>query len=252
EAGGYITAPTGSAPDANLIPVPKEAADAAMDAAACIACGACVAACPNSAAHLFTAAKLQHLNLLPQGQAERYQRTVAMVETMEEYFGSCTMHGECQEACPREISVDFMAHMNRDFAKAQLKNRRLAGQARAGGPTHLHHRPRGGAAGPVRAPGVARGVGMRETDPPVGRTSRGTALSDAATRALDVAVAGVALAVTAPLMGAIAVAVRLTMGSPVLFRQQRAGRGGTPFELVKFRTMRDPRPGEDDGPDSDE
>ena len=129
EAGGYITAPTGSAPDANLIPVPKEAADAAMDAAACIACGACVAACPNSAAHLFTAAKLQHLNLLPQGQAERYQRTVAMVETMEEYFGSCTMHGECQEACPKEISVDFIAYMNRDFAKAQLKNRRLAGQA---------------------------------------------------------------------------------------------------------------------------
>ena len=128
EAGGYITAPTGSAPDANLIPVPKEAADAAMDAAACIACGACVAACPNNAAHLFTAAKLQHLNLLPQGQAERYQRTVAMVEAMEEYFGSCTMHGECQEACPKEISVDFIAYMNRDFVKAQLKNRKLAGQ----------------------------------------------------------------------------------------------------------------------------
>ncbi|MFP3901439.1 MAG: succinate dehydrogenase/fumarate reductase iron-sulfur subunit [Acidimicrobiia bacterium] len=131
EAGGYITAPTGSAPDANLIPVPKEAADAAMDAAACIACGACVAACPNSAAHLFTAAKNQHLNLLPQGQAERYQRTLAMVDTMEEFFGSCTMHGECQAACPKDISIDFIAYMNRDYARAQLKNRRRAGQLSA-------------------------------------------------------------------------------------------------------------------------
>jgi succinate dehydrogenase / fumarate reductase iron-sulfur subunit len=128
EAGGYISAPTGSAPDANLIPIPKEAADAAMDAAACIGCGACVAACPNSAAQLFTAAKIQHLNLLPQGQAERYQRTRAMVDTMEEYFGSCTLHGECQEACPKEISIDFIAYMNRDYVKAQLKNRKLAGQ----------------------------------------------------------------------------------------------------------------------------
>jgi succinate dehydrogenase / fumarate reductase, iron-sulfur subunit len=128
EAGGYISAPTGSAPDANLIPIPKEAADAAMDAAACIGCGACVAACPNSAAQLFTSAKIQHLNLLPQGQAERYQRTRAMVDTMEEYFGSCTLHGECQEACPKEISIDFIAYMNRDYVKAQLKNRKLAGQ----------------------------------------------------------------------------------------------------------------------------
>ena len=128
EAGGYITAPTGTAPDANLIPVPKEAADAAMDAAACIGCGACVAACPNSAAQLFTAAKLQHLNLLPQGQAERYRRTQAMVDTMEEFFGSCTMHGECQEACPKEISIDFIAYMNRDYVKAQIRNRKLAGQ----------------------------------------------------------------------------------------------------------------------------
>ncbi|HEX8803327.1 MAG TPA: succinate dehydrogenase/fumarate reductase iron-sulfur subunit [Acidimicrobiales bacterium] len=128
EAGGYITAPTGSAPDANLILVPKEAADAAMDAAACISCGACVAACPNSAGQLFTAAKLQHLNLLPQGQAERWERTRAMVDTMEEYFGSCTLHGECQEACPKEISIDFIAYMNRDYVKAQIKNRKLAGQ----------------------------------------------------------------------------------------------------------------------------
>jgi succinate dehydrogenase / fumarate reductase iron-sulfur subunit len=128
EAGGYMTAPTGAAPDGNLILIPKEAADAAMDAAACIACGACVAACPNSAAQLFTAAKLQHLNLLPQGQAERYTRTKAMVETMESFFGSCTNHGECQEACPKEISIDFIAYMNRDYVKAQIKNRKLAGQ----------------------------------------------------------------------------------------------------------------------------
>ena len=129
EAGGYITAPTGAAPDANLTLVPKDVADAAMDAAACIGCGACVAACPNSAAQLFTAAKLNHLNLLPQGQAERYQRVQSMVDTMEEFFGSCTNHGECQEACPKEISVDFIAYMNRDYVKAQIKNRKLAGQA---------------------------------------------------------------------------------------------------------------------------
>ena len=128
EAGGYMTAPTGSAPDANLILVPKEVSDAAMDAAACIGCGACVAACPNSAAQLFTSAKLQHLNLLPQGQAERYRRTVAMVDTMESYFGSCTNHGECEDACPKEISIDFIAYMNRDYVKAQIKNRKLAGQ----------------------------------------------------------------------------------------------------------------------------
>ncbi len=128
EAGGYITVPTGSAPDANLIPVPKEAADSAMDAAACIGCGACVAACPNSAAQLFTAAKLAHLNLLPQGQAERWSRTENMVDTMEEYFGSCTNHGECELACPKEISIDFIALLNRDYMKAKFKNRRLAGQ----------------------------------------------------------------------------------------------------------------------------
>ena len=128
EAGGYITAPTGAARDANEILVPKEAADAAMDAAACIGCGACVAACPNGAAQLFTAAKYSHLSLLPQGQPERYTRVVAMVEEMEKYFGSCTNHGECQEACPKEISIDFIALLNRDYVKAQFKNTRLAGQ----------------------------------------------------------------------------------------------------------------------------
>jgi succinate dehydrogenase / fumarate reductase iron-sulfur subunit len=128
EAGGYITAPTGAARDANEILVPKEAADAAMDAAACIGCGACVAACPNSAAQLFTAAKYSHLSLLPQGQPERYTRVVAMVEEMERFFGSCTNHGECEQACPKEISIDFIALLNRDYVTAQFKNTRLAGQ----------------------------------------------------------------------------------------------------------------------------
>jgi succinate dehydrogenase / fumarate reductase, iron-sulfur subunit len=132
ESGGYITVPTGSAPDANEIPVPKDVSDAAMDAAACIGCGACVAACPNSAGQLFTSAKLQHLNLLPQGQAERWRRTEDMVETMEEFFGSCTNHGECQDACPKEISIDFIAMMNRDYLKAKFANRRRISQRKAG------------------------------------------------------------------------------------------------------------------------
>ena len=128
EAGGYITAPTGTAQEANLTPVPKDVADAAMDAAACIGCGACVAACPNSAAQLFTAAKIEHLNLLPQGQPERWSRVVAMVDEMERFFGSCTNHGECESACPKEISIDFIALMNRDYIRAQFKQRRLTGQ----------------------------------------------------------------------------------------------------------------------------
>ncbi len=128
EAGGYISAPTGSAPDGNLILVPKEASDAAMDAAACIGCGACVAACPNGAAQLFTAAKVSHLGLLPQGQPERYARVQAMVDEMERWFGTCTLHGECEKACPKEISIDFIAILNRDYVKAQFKNRQLAGQ----------------------------------------------------------------------------------------------------------------------------
>jgi succinate dehydrogenase / fumarate reductase iron-sulfur subunit len=124
EAGGFITAPTGGAPDANLIPIPKPVAEASMDAAACIGCGACVAACPNGAASLFTSAKLAHLNLLPQGQAERFKRTEAMVETMDANFGSCTNHGECEAACPKEISIDNIAIMNQDYRKSKFKNRK--------------------------------------------------------------------------------------------------------------------------------
>ncbi len=117
-AGGYVSVPTGAAPDANSIPVPKTDADLAMDAAACIACGACVAACPNGAGYLFTSAKVEHLGQLPQGQPERLRRVERMVETMEEYFGSCTNHRECQAACPKEISIEFIAFMNRDYRRA--------------------------------------------------------------------------------------------------------------------------------------
>ena len=124
ESGGFITAQTGGAPDANLIPIPKVVADASMDAAECIGCGACVAACPNGAANLFTAAKVSHLNLLPQGQAERYSRVEAMVETMDQYFGSCTNHGECEAACPKSISIDFIALMNKDYLRAKFANRK--------------------------------------------------------------------------------------------------------------------------------
>ena len=121
QAGGFITAPTGGAQDANTIQVPKESVDSAMDAAACIGCGACVAACPNASASLFTAAKITHLGLLPQGQPERYRRALEMVEQMDlEHFGSCTLHGECQEACPKEISIDTITRMNRDFIRGRV------------------------------------------------------------------------------------------------------------------------------------
>ena len=126
EAGGYISIDTGSAPDANLTPVAKDTADLAMDAAACIGCGACVAACPNGAAQLFTSAKVAHLNLLPQGQPERLERTEHMVDIMEDFFGSCTNMGECEAACPKEISIDFIALMNRDYLKAKLSGRKSA------------------------------------------------------------------------------------------------------------------------------
>ena len=119
QAGGFITASTGGAQDANSVLIPKVSVDDAMDAAACIGCGACVAACPNASASLFTAAKITHLGLLPQGQPERYRRALAMVEQMDlESFGSCTLHGECQDACPKEISIDTITRMNRDFIRA--------------------------------------------------------------------------------------------------------------------------------------
>lgn len=121
QAGGYISAATGGAQDANSLLVPKVDVDRAMDAAACIGCGACVAACPNASASLFTAAKITHLGLLPQGQPERYRRAVAMVEQMdEEEFGACSLFGECQEACPKEISIDAIVRMNRDFIVASV------------------------------------------------------------------------------------------------------------------------------------
>ena len=120
-AGGYISASTGSAQDGNAILVPKESADLAMDAAACIGCGACVASCPNASASLFTAAKISHLGLLPQGQPERLSRAEAMVAQMnEELFGSCTNIGECEAVCPKGIRLEVIARMNRDFIKASL------------------------------------------------------------------------------------------------------------------------------------
>ncbi|MBX3181348.1 MAG: succinate dehydrogenase/fumarate reductase iron-sulfur subunit [Polyangiaceae bacterium] len=123
-AGGYISARTGSPRDANEIPIPKEASDLAFEAAACIGCGACVAACPNASAALFTAAKLAHLSLLPQGEPEQQDRVRKMVSQMDaEGFGHCTNHFECMAACPKGISVDYIAKMNRDFLKAMITAR---------------------------------------------------------------------------------------------------------------------------------
>jgi len=121
QAGGFISVNTGNAPDANVIAIGKDVADAAMDAAACIGCGACVAACPNASAMLFTAAKAGHLNLLPQGRPERLDRSGGMAARMDqEGFGNCTNHGACQHACPKEIDVDFIARFNRDLRKASF------------------------------------------------------------------------------------------------------------------------------------
>src|SRR5690242_2845590 len=121
-AGGFISVRTGAAPDANSIPVPKENADLAMDAAQCIGCGACVAACKNASAMLFVAAKVSHLGLMPQGQPERDRRVLEMVAKMDELgFGNCTNYYECSAACPKLISQDFIARMNRDYLKATLR-----------------------------------------------------------------------------------------------------------------------------------
>ncbi len=121
QAGGYIAVSTGGASDANSLPVSKRQADLAMDAAACIGCGACVAACPNASASLFTGAKVSHLALLPQGQPERGQRVAGMVAAMDrEGFGNCSMHRECEAVCPKEIGVSFIARMNREYLWASL------------------------------------------------------------------------------------------------------------------------------------
>jgi len=126
-SGGYIDVRTGSAVDANSLPIPKTDADSAFDAAACIGCGACIAACKNSSAMLFTAAKVSHLGHLPQGQPERDKRVLAMVRQMDaEGFGNCTNQYECEAACPKEISVDHIARMNRDFATALVKEQLLS------------------------------------------------------------------------------------------------------------------------------
>jgi succinate dehydrogenase / fumarate reductase iron-sulfur subunit len=133
-AGGFISAPTGSAPDGNALPVPKENAEMAMDAAACIGCGACVAACPNASAMLFVSAKVSQLALLPQGQPERYDRVLKMVATMDDAgFGHCTNHGECEAACPKEISVSNIARLNRDYIAASLTAGRRPARAGDGG-----------------------------------------------------------------------------------------------------------------------
>jgi succinate dehydrogenase / fumarate reductase iron-sulfur subunit len=133
-AGGFISVPAGSAPDGNVILVPKQNAEIAMDAAACIGCGACVAACPNASASLFTAAKITHLGVLPQGQPERYDRVARMVaQANTELFGSCTNIGECEAVCPKEIKLETIARMNRDFIKASWSNRGGPGANGAGG-----------------------------------------------------------------------------------------------------------------------
>jgi len=122
QTGGFVSVSTGGAPDGNAIPVAKEAADVAMDAAQCIGCGACVAACKNASAMLFVAAKVSHLGLLPQGQPERDRRVLNMVKQMDdEGFGNCTNTGSCEAVCPKEISLDFIARMNRDYAKAAFR-----------------------------------------------------------------------------------------------------------------------------------
>jgi succinate dehydrogenase / fumarate reductase, iron-sulfur subunit len=134
QAGGFVSVRTGGTPDANAIPVPKEIADLAMDAAQCIGCGACVAACKNASAMLFVSAKVSQLNLLPQGQPEKHRRVRSMVEQMDaEGFGACTVTGSCEAVCPKEISLDFIAKMNRDYALALLKGEPKKGKAGGAG-----------------------------------------------------------------------------------------------------------------------
>ena len=131
QAGGYISVNTGGAPDGNAIPIQKQKADLAMDAAACIGCGACVAACPNASAMLFTSAKISHLALLPQGEPESKRRARSMLAQMQrELFGACTNHGECEAVCPKSIKLENIARLNREFLKASCAFRQ---EAAAGG-----------------------------------------------------------------------------------------------------------------------
>jgi succinate dehydrogenase / fumarate reductase iron-sulfur subunit len=123
-AGGYVSINVGGAPDGNAIPIPKQVAEAAMDSAQCIACGACVAACKNASAHLFMSSKISHLALLPQGQVERLRRVVSMIEQADaEGFGSCSNEGECEAVCPKEIPISNIARMTREYVKAVLAGR---------------------------------------------------------------------------------------------------------------------------------
>jgi succinate dehydrogenase / fumarate reductase iron-sulfur subunit len=125
QSGGFISVNTGGTPDANAIPIPKTEADVAMDAAACIACGACVAACKNASAMLFVSSKVAHLNTLPQGKVEQDRRVLNMVKAMDdEGFGNCTNIGSCEAVCPKEITLDFISKMNRDYARALLRRRK--------------------------------------------------------------------------------------------------------------------------------
>jgi succinate dehydrogenase / fumarate reductase iron-sulfur subunit len=132
QAGGFVSVNTGGAPDGNALPIPKTEAEKAMDAAACIGCGACVAACKNASAMLFVSAKVSHLASLPQGRAERERRVLNMVRAMDQAgFGNCTVTGSCEAVCPKEISLDFIAQMNREYGKAILKNT-ISGKSKGG------------------------------------------------------------------------------------------------------------------------
>src|SRR5260370_22555977 len=164
--GGFVSVPTGSAPDGNTVPVPKPDADRAMDAAACIGCGACVAACPNASATLFVAAKVAHLAQLPQGQPERWDRALAMpAQADAEGFGGCTNHGECEAACPKAIPLQFIGQLNADYLRATLRRGPRAPHAsgaaagrRAPPPAAGPPRARAGAARGPRAPAGAFGL----------------------------------------------------------------------------------------------
>jgi succinate dehydrogenase / fumarate reductase iron-sulfur subunit len=180
QAGGYVSVATGNAQDGNALPVSKIDADQAMDAAACIGCGACIAACPNGSASLFTSAKITHLGSLPQGQPERWRRALAMAKQMDtEHFGGCTLFGECQEACPKSISIDSIMQMNRDFIVASVTKR----EERKGGGDGLTPWPPIARSSSPRAPRASRrsttsaSSRSRSRPSPRGRSSSATTTS---------------------------------------------------------------------------